>query len=181
VDVDNRQGGYDATRFLIQQGHRRIATVVGPQAWPSAAARFEGYRQALRDAAVAEDPGLVEHAADWGLESGQVAAANLLGRTTDFTAVFAHSDLIALGALRELREAGLRVPDDISVVGYDDLPVAAYLDPPLATVHQPMDEVGARAAGILLDQIGGGEAPPDAYLLPAVLVARGSVRPAADR
>ena len=182
VDVDNRQGGYDATRYLLQQGHRRLATIVGPKGWPSAVARFEGYRQALQEAGVAEDPELVEHASGWGLESGQAAAASLRARGADFTAVFAHSDLIALGAIRELRDAGVRLPDDISVVGYDDLPVAGYVEPALTTMHQPMGEVGARAAGIVLDQIGGGVAPaPEAHLLPAVLVARESVRPRADR
>lgn len=176
VDVDNRQGGYDATRHLLEHGHRRIATVVGPRGWPSAAARLEGYRHALRGASVAEDPELVEHAFGWGLESGRVAAARLLERGTAFTALFAHSDLIALGAIRQLRDAGLRVPDDVSVVGYDDLPVADYVEPALTTVHQPMREVGALAAGFVLDQIAGGAAPkPETHLLPAVLVARQSV------
>lgn len=182
VDVDNRQGGYDATRYLLQQGHRRIATIVGPRRWPSAIARFDGYRLALREAAVAEDSELVEPASGWGLESGQAAAASLLGCGADFTAVFAHSDLIALGAIRELRDAGLHVPEDVSVVGYDDLPVARYLEPALTTVHQPMREVGARAAGLVLDQIAGGAAPaPEDHLLPAVLVPRQSVRPPAVR
>jgi DNA-binding LacI/PurR family transcriptional regulator len=182
VDVDNRQGGYDATRHLLQQGHRRVATIMGPGGWPSAVARFDGYRRALQERAVAEHPELVEHASGWGLESGQTAAASLLGRGADFTAVFAHSDLIALGAIRELRDAGLRVPEDVSVVGYDDLPVAGFVEPALTTVHQPMREVGAQAAGIVLDRIADGAAPaPEAYLLPAVLVARQSVRPPADR
>jgi LacI family transcriptional regulator len=181
VDVDNRQGGYDATRHLIQEGHRRIATVVGPAGWPSAAARQEGYRRALGEAGLAEDPELVERAGDWGLESGQAAAAALLRRGSGFTAVFAHSDLIALGAIRGLRDAGLRVPDHVSVVGYDDLPVAAYVEPALTTVHQPMGEVGARAAGIVLDQIvGTGPPSPETHLLPTALVVRESVRPRAD-
>jgi len=182
VDVDNRRGGYDATRVLLEHGHRQIATIVGPAGWPSAAARFDGYRDALREAGVAEAPELVEHAADWGLESGQAAAAALLGRGASFTAVFAHSDLTALGAIRELRSAGLRVPDDVSVVGYDDLPVAAYVEPALTTMHQPMGEVGALAAGIVLDQIAGGEAPePRTHLLAAVLVTRESVAAPARR
>jgi DNA-binding LacI/PurR family transcriptional regulator len=174
VDVNNRQGSYDATRHLLEHGHRQIATLVGPAAWPSAAARLEGYRQALREEGVAE---LVERAADWGLESGRAAAARLLERGAPFTALFAHSDLIALGAIRQLRDAGLRVPDDISVVGYDDLPVAEYVEPALTTVHQPMREVGALAAGFVLDQLSGVAAPTtEAHLLPAVLVARQSVR-----
>jgi DNA-binding LacI/PurR family transcriptional regulator len=177
VDVDNRQGGYDATRHLLEHGHRRIATIVGPDEWPSSAARFEGYRQALRERGVADDPGLVEHASDWGLESGRAAAARLLEYDAGFTALFAHSDLIALGAIRQLRDAGRRVPDDVSVVGYDDLPIADYVEPALTTVHQPMSEIGALAAGFVLDQLAGGAAPaPGAHLLPAVLVGRQSVR-----
>jgi DNA-binding LacI/PurR family transcriptional regulator len=180
VDVDNRQGGYDATRHLLEHGHRRIATLVGPGAWPSAAARLDGYRQALLEAGVAEDPSLVEPASGWGLESGRAAARRLLERGADFTALFGHSDLIALGAIRQLRDAGLRVPDDVSVVGYDDLPVAEYFEPALSTIHQPMREVGALAAGFVLDQLAGGAAPAlEAHLLRAVLVARESVRASA--
>src|SRR5919201_1320685 len=94
VDVDNRQGGYHATRHLLEHGHRRIATIVGPGAWPSAAARHEGYRRALQDAGATEMPDLIDYAADWGIESGRVAAARLLERDAGFTALFAHSDLI---------------------------------------------------------------------------------------
>ena len=174
VDVDNRRGGYDATRHLLEHGHLQIATLVGPAAWPSAAARLEGYRLALREAGAAE---LVERAADWGLESGRASAARLLERGAQFTALFAHSDLIALGAIRQLRDAGLRVPDDVSIVGYDDLPVAEYVEPALTTVHQPMREVGALAVGFVLDQLSGGAPPtPETHLLRAELVARQSVR-----
>jgi LacI family transcriptional regulator len=176
VDVDNAQGGYDATRHLLARGHRRIATIVGPRVWPSAAARLEGYRKALREAGVPEDSALVEYAPAWGLDSGRAAATRLLDAGADFTAVFAHSDLLALGAIRRFREAGLRVPNDVSVVGYDDLPVADYVEPALTTVHQPMHEVGALAAALLLEQLAGrATARPGAHLLPAVLVERSSV------
>jgi LacI family transcriptional regulator len=182
VDVDNRQGGYDATRHLLDHGHRRIATIVGPREWPSAAARLEGYRRALAEARVAEDPAFVEQASSWGLDSGLAAVKRLLERGTAFTAVFAQSDLIALGAMRQLREAGLRVPDDVSVVGYDDLPVADYVEPALTTVHQPMREVGALAAALVLDQLAGSALlAPEAHLLPATLVVRQSVAPLRDR
>ena len=173
VDVDNRQGGYDATRYLLERGHRRIATIVGPAGWPSAVARLDGYCDAVHEAGVDE---LVERASDWGLEGGFAAASRLLERGAEFTALFAHSDLIALGAIRRLREVGLRVPEDVSVVGYDDLPVADYVEPALTTVHQPMREVGALAVGLLLDQLGGAPPlPPAAHLLPAKLIVRQSV------
>ena len=178
VDVDNRRGGLDATAYLAARGHREIATIVGPLEWPSAHERLEGYRDGLGEAGIAEDPRLVESGPDWGLESGRAAVARLLASGVRFTAVFAQSDLIALGAIRELRVAGLRVPEDVSVIGYDDLPIAAYVDPPLTTVHQPMREVGELAASVVLDQLLG-EASPAAgpLLLPASLVVRASVAP----
>ena len=175
VDVDNRQGGYDATRHLLEQGHRAIATVVGPAEWPSSDARHAGYCAALADAGVPYDPALVEQASDWGLESGRAAASRLCDAGAQFTALFAHSDLIALGAIRELRLAGQAVPHDVSVVGFDDLPVAPYMDPPLTTVHQPMEELGALAATLLLDQLAGEPAAAGNRLLPAELVIRDSV------
>ena len=119
----------------------------------------------------------VGHAHDWGLEAGERATSALLDRGVPFTALFAHSDLIAVGAIRRLREAGLRIPEDVSVVGFDDLPIAGYVDPPLTTVHQPMREVGALAAGILLDQIAGGEPVSGPQLLPAELIVRTSTGP----
>jgi DNA-binding LacI/PurR family transcriptional regulator len=176
VDVDNRQGGYDATRHLVAHGHREIATILGPADWPSTAARLDGYRGALDEAGIAYDPALVVQAADWGLESGRAAAAELHAHAARFTALFAHSDLIAFGAMRELRLHGITIPGDISVVGYDDLPVAAYVDPPLTTVHQPMEELGALAASLLLDQLAGhGPQEAQTRLLPAELVSRESV------
>src|SRR5436190_8905662 len=90
VDVDNRRGGFDATRHLIEYGHREIATIVGPFEWPSARARLEGYRDASREAGIGDDPVLVEIAPDWGVESGYAATDRLLARGTSFTAIFAH-------------------------------------------------------------------------------------------
>jgi LacI family transcriptional regulator len=174
VDVDNRRGGFDATRHLLELGHRSIATIVGPRDWPSADARLAGYRDALRDAGVVANEQLVERCADWGVESGHAATDRLLASGERFTAIFAHSDLIALGAIRRLREAGSGVPGDVSIVGYDDVPIAAYLDPPLTTVHQPMREVGEFAAGLILDHITGVEREPGPHLLPARLVVRQS-------
>jgi len=178
VDVDNRGGGFEATARLLARGHRAIATITGPSEWPSARERLDGYRSALREAS-AYDERLVEAATDWGLESGQEALARLLSRAAGFTAVFAHSDLLALGAIRELRARGLSVPDDMSVVGYDDIPVAGFVDPPLTTVRQPMREVGALAAKLLLDHIhGDGPTPVGGRIhLPTRMVERGSVSP----
>ena len=177
VDVDNRRGGFDAMQHLLGLGHRAIATIVGPEEWPSAIRRHEGTLDALRSAGIAEDPALVERAHDWGVESGHAATDRLLARGARFTGIFAHSDLIALGAIRRLRSEGLRVPGDVSVVGYDDLPIAAYVDPPLTTIHQPMREVGELAASIVFDQLSGEEPEPGPHLLPARLVVRQSTAP----
>jgi LacI family transcriptional regulator len=182
VDVDNLDGGRQATAFLVAQGHRRIATITGPREWPSAKARLEGYRRALRAGGITRDRALVETSPDWGLEEGRAAAARLLDQGESFTALFAQSDLIALGAIRELRARGLRVPEDVSVVGYDDIPVAAYVHPALTTVRQPIREVGELAARIVLDRLataeeGDGGAGPETYLLPAELVVRDTVAP----
>lgn len=176
VDVDNAAGGYLATRHLIDHGHRRIATIVGPPEWPSSTQRHLGYLQALRDAGLEAIDGLVERADDWGLAAGEEALGRLTARREQFTALFAHSDLIAMGAIRLLRGMGRDVPADVSVVGYDDLPIAEFLDPPLTTVHQPMREVGQLAAAIVHEQLEAA-APAQAgpRLLPASLVPRQSV------
>jgi LacI family transcriptional regulator len=181
VEVDNRQGGLDATRFLIEQGHRGIATITGPLAWPHARDRLASYRVALRRAGLKADPALVARCRDWGLESGRKAAARLLETGQPFTAIFAHSDLLALGAITELRARGLRVPEDVAVVGYDDIPVASFVDPPLTTIRQPMRQVGARAVEILLDKIAAvrshAASRPGRHLLRAELVVRKSAAP----
>jgi DNA-binding LacI/PurR family transcriptional regulator len=181
VEVDNRQGGLDATTFLIEQGHRVIATITGPLAWPHARDRLASYRVALRRAGLRADPVLVERCSDWGPESGRAAAARLLQAKPSFTAIFAQSDLLALGAITELRAQGLRVPEDVSVVGFDDIPVASFVDPPLTTIRQPMRQVGARAVTVLLDKIAAvrshATSRPGRHLLRADLVVRHSTAP----
>ena len=131
VDIDNRRGGHEATGYLVAQRHRVIATITGPLDWPSARARLDGYRDALREAGISADRALVEPCVDWGLESGRRAADRLLSSAPTLTAIFAQSDLLALGAIAALRARGLRVPEDVSVVGFDDIPVSSVFDPPL--------------------------------------------------
>jgi LacI family transcriptional regulator len=175
IDIDNREGGIVATTHLIEHGHRAIATITGPLDWPSARARFDGYRVALRRAGIAVDRGLVEACVDWGLESGRRAAERLLASAPSFTAVFAHSDLLALGAIAALRAHGRRVPDDVSIVGYDDIPVASVVDPPLTTVRQPMREVGELAARLISERPSGKRTASRRHVLTAPLIPRGSV------
>lgn len=173
VDVDNRGGGRDAVAYLLARGHRRIATITGPMEWRSAQDRLDGYREALAAGGATFDPSLVEQAHGWEPADGQTGMARLLARGARFTGLFAYSDMVAIGAIRELRTRGLRVPEDVSVVGYDDVPVAAYVDPPLTTVRQPMREVGECAASLVLDAIAYGRA--ETRVLPTQLVVRGSV------
>jgi DNA-binding LacI/PurR family transcriptional regulator len=177
VDIDNRRGGQEATSYLLAQGHRRIATITGPLDWPSARARLDGYRDGLRGASIG-GPQLVEASLDWGLESGRRAAERLLGATPRPTAIFAQSDLLALGAIAALRAHGLRVPDDVSIVGFDDIPVAQVFDPPLTTLRQPMREVGELAARLVAaPSTGGRRRATRRHVLRAPLVVRGSVAP----
>ncbi len=180
VDVDNRAGGRDATAYLLELGHRRIATITGPLEWVSAQRRLEGYRDALTASAAGFDDALVERCEDWGLEAGAAAMARLLDLGQPFTAVFAHSDLLALGAITTLRERGIQVPTDVSVVGYDDIPVARFVNPALTTMRQPMREVGRTALTTLLDGLDATAQRPTQVLLKAELMVRDSAAPNRD-
>jgi len=173
VDVDNVDGGFQATQCLIKAGHRRIGMITGPPDWKSVKDRTEGYRLALEKGDIPFDQSLIEHG-DWSYEGGYEAARRLIERGLDFNALFAQNDRMALGAMRALREAGRRIPDDVAIVGYDDIPVAAYCDPPLTTVRQPMQEVGRVATRLLIETIEGGATPPREVLLRAELVRRQS-------
>ena len=180
ISVDNRGGSFAATGYLLGHGHRTIATIAGPGRWRAAEARLAGYHDALAAAGLDPDPRLIERADDWEPDSGQVAAGRLLASGARFTALFAQSDLLALGALTTLRAAGLRVPADVSVVGFDDVPIARHLDPPLTTMRQPMQELGALAVALVVEGLGRARADwpaePVRHLLPANLVERASVR-----
>ena len=178
VDVDNVAGARGAVEHLIAAGHRRIACITNaPLVYTAAQARLAGYHEALAAAGIPADPDLVEEAA-FDAPSGHQAMARLLARTS-FDAAFVASDVVALGAVGGLREAGLRIPDDVSLVGFDDIPLAAYFDPPLSTVHLPAFELGQAAGRALIDRIEG-RPVPDRTLLPTELVIR-CVDPSAQR
>jgi LacI family transcriptional regulator len=148
VDTDNVAGAYQAVSHLARLGYGRIATITGPAATTVGLDRRQGYLNALRDRGLAFDAGLVVEG-DFTEAGGYFAMRQLLPARPD--AVFAASDMMALGALRALREAGLSVPGNVAVVGFDDLPAAAYADPPLTTVRQPIRQTGTQAVEILLD------------------------------
>lgn len=173
VDVDNVDGGAQATQCLIDCGHRRIGTITGPPTWKSVNDRLQGYRLALERAGIPFDPARVEHG-DWSYEGGYCAMQRLLQKAPDLTGLFAQNDRIAMGAMRALREAGRRIPGDVAVVGYDDIPVAAYAYPPLTTIRQPMQEVGEVATRLLIEAIDNPDAEKREILLKAELVRRAS-------
>lgn len=173
VCVDNRAGAYDAVRHLIDLGHRRIAIVCGPLDASSARQRYEGYRQAIEDAALpAEAAWVVEETFDQ--DGGYRGAQRLLALAERPTAIFVAADLMALGVLRALREANFAVPDDISVVGFDDIPAAMITTPPLTTINQPKYHMGQCAAELLLARIQAKEGGCKQSILEHHLVVRGS-------
>lgn len=173
VDVDNVGGGLQATNCLIQAGRRRIGMITGPASWKSVDDRAQGYRLALERAGIEFDEAFVTEG-DWSLQSGYEAMNHLLSQTPELTALFVQNDWMAIGAMKALREAGRQLPDDMAVVGYDDLPVAAYTDPPLTTIHQSMQKVGETATRMLIELIENPNAEKKTVLLKTELVRRGS-------
>lgn len=148
VGATNWEGSREATEYLLALGHTRIATIMGAPEQDNALARLSGYQTALIQAGLIVDESLVRTGA-YGVSAGYECAWHLISLDDRPTAIFASCDDTALGALRALREAGLRVPEDISLVGFDDMPVAAWLDPPLTTVRQPLVEMGAAAVDLV--------------------------------
>lgn len=173
VGIANVEGGRLATAHLLGLGHWRIATVTGPPAMYSAQERLAGYRAALDEAGVAFDATLTAEG-DWSSASGYQATLRLLDQTS-FTALFAQNDRMAMGALQALHERGVGVPDEVAVVGFDDIPSTPYFDPPLTTVHQPTYELGQLGARLLIDLIHGqAPASTETLRLPVRLVVRRS-------
>ncbi len=152
---DNYKGAMLAMEHLIKLGHTRIAHISGLDTQVSAQERLRGYRDALKSAEIPIDERL-HRSSDNTMESGYFLTKDLLHVTDGLTAIFAFNDLVALGAARAIREANLQIPTDISLVGYDDIPVAEYFEVPLTTIHQPMGEIGRKAAEILLGKIRAG-------------------------
>jgi DNA-binding LacI/PurR family transcriptional regulator len=176
VGVDQVAGAVLATRHLIDLGHTCIAHLAGPQSWTEARARLEGWREAMGAAGL---PAAGPLLGDWSARSGYELGRDL-ARRTDVTAVFCANDQMALGLLRALHEAGRRVPDDISVVGFDDIPESAYLIPPLTTVQQDFTAVGQRAIEILQAAISGTPAP-DRLIGPTLVVRSSTQAPRSGR
>jgi DNA-binding LacI/PurR family transcriptional regulator len=173
VAVDQASGAQLATEHLLEHGHRTVWHVTGPAEWLEAADRETGWRSAL-EAAGAPVPPTV--GGDWSPRAGYAAGRTLAARD-DVTAVFVANDQMALGLLRAMHEAGRRVPHDVSVVGFDDVPEAAYFMPPLTTIRQDFAEVGRRSLALLLQRLDQHDVPPERQIVPPRLVARESVAP----
>ncbi|MFI0443904.1 LacI family DNA-binding transcriptional regulator [Actinomadura sp. 6N118] len=170
VDVDNRKGARLATEYLLEKGRRRIAAIAGPQDMGVGVDRLAGYRDAL---AAAGMPELVAYG-DFSESSGVTAAAELLDQAPDMDAVFAADDPMALGAMQVLQKAGLRIPDDVAVIGFEDSARAPLADPPLTTVHQSVENMGREMARLLIARIRGERVTDPVVILETHLVLRAS-------
>jgi DNA-binding LacI/PurR family transcriptional regulator len=175
VDVDNASGGCAAMDCLLESGHRQIAVITGPQVSLGTNDRLMGARAALESAGIGYDPELVIEG-KYTCDSGYAAAKDLLAIGKAFTALLCQNDRMAMGAMRALRQAGLRVPDDISVIGYDDIAEAEYYNPALTTIAQPTVELGQAAIRLLVQRIENPGLPVEQHFLSTRLVWRESVK-----
>jgi DNA-binding LacI/PurR family transcriptional regulator len=170
VSVDNIAGAALATQHLVDLGHATVHHISGPAEWPETRERVTGWRSTLRQAGAAEAPVL---AGDWSVRSGY-EAARMLAADPQVTAIFCGNDQMALGALRALHQAGRAVPEEVSVVGFDDIPEAAYLLPPLTTVQQDFAALGQASLELLVGQIAAGVRTQQHMRFPPALVVRDS-------
>jgi len=169
--ADNLNGAYEATRHLIALGHRRIVHIAGPSSHQHSADRVLGFNKALQEARIKTDARLIVEG-DFEAASGARAVESLLRRRISFTAVFAANDPMAYGAMHALFVRGLRVPKDVSIVGFDDRPQSPFTTPALTTVRQPEIEMGSAAVAMLLRELRG--EPPEMPRFATQLVVRES-------
>jgi LacI family transcriptional regulator len=166
VATTNRAGAGSVAKHLLDHGRAKVAVITGPAEFGCTQERLDGFRDLL-------DPELVLEG-DFTRESGTLAVNTWLSAGAEFDAVFAHNDLMAAGALRGLRDAGRLVPDDVAVVGFDDLPIASDTQPSLTTVRQPVKEMGETAALMLLENLAGKALPEEPQIVPTSLIIRES-------
>ena len=173
VVADGEQGAYDAAVHLARLGHRRIGFVGGLAHLSTSRTRLAGYRRGLADAGLPYDEALVR-AGDSRLAGGRERAGALLDLPEPPSALFVGNNLMTLGALEAIRARGLRIPDEVAIIGFDDMPWAAAFNPPLTAVHQPGYEIGRQATELLLRRLREPDAEPELIVLPTTLVVRGS-------
>jgi LacI family transcriptional regulator len=173
VGATNWQGAYDATHHLIELGHRQIGFITGSMDLGCARDRLAGYRAALAHAGLPADAASVREG-DFFQPRGYSAAKELLALPNPPTAIFASNDVSAFGVMEAVRDMGKRIPDDISIVGFDDIPQASQVNPPLTTVRQPLAEMGVTATRMLLELIANRDRPAQRIELPTELIIRAS-------
>jgi len=176
VRIDNYEGSKRATEHLIELGHRGIGFVSFPAVVP-ANERQSGYRSALEEAGISFRPDWVYESMDLPVQIGFRGALELLTSHKEITAIFAATDEIAMGTLTAIWQLGLRIPEDISVVGFDDISLAAVITPPLTTIHQPIDEVSRHAVDIVIEMIENRDTESTDLVLPTRLIVRNSTQP----
>ena len=171
VDVDNCLGARVAVEHLVHLGYQRIGTITGRRDMSAGQERLEGYESALRAANRPINPAWIV-TGDFSERSGYVGMKVLLNQHVD--AVFCAGDLMAMGAMRAIHEQGLRIPDDVALVGFDDLPLAAAVNPPLTTIRQPIQQLGSAATEALINLLEGDLSTPYRAVLPTELIVRAS-------
>jgi LacI family transcriptional regulator, galactose operon repressor len=177
VLTDNHGGAYAGIQHLLGLGHRQIALIGGPPHSQAMQARTEGAAQAFQEAGIEIDPNMVVIDSRYEFDIGYRAAIRLMKYAQPPTAIFALTDVIAVGVLHAAAELGLRLPDDLSVMGFDDIPLAAYVIPELTTVAQPIYEMGQTAVEILMRQLGNANSSLETVTLDTKLVVRKSTAP----
>ena len=175
VAATDFQGAYEMTKYLLSLGHRRIGYILGPGSQKAAHDRFDGYRVALTEFEIEYDPDLVRQGDDH-FQTGVADAQALLRTSPRPTAIFANNDEMAVGALFGMHELGLRVPDDISIAGFDDIPLSTQVWPPLTTVRQPIVEIAKTATRLLINILEDKKISEFRRIIPTELVVRGSTR-----
>ncbi|CAI9391505.1 TPA: DNA-binding transcriptional regulator CytR [Citrobacter amalonaticus] len=175
VHIDNLTAAFNAVNYLHELGHQRIGCIAGPEEMPLCHYRLQGYVQALRRCGVTVDPHYIARG-DFTFEAGGNALRQLFELPQPPTAVFCHSDVMALGALSWAKRQGIKVPDDLSIIGFDNIALAEFCDPPLTTVAQPRFEIGREAMLLLLDQIHGQNVNSGSRLMDCELILRGTTR-----
>jgi LacI family transcriptional regulator len=181
VAVDNEQGVRAAVTHLVSLGHTRIGHIAGPQEISTGASRLRGFRDGMRAHGLPADESQIVYASGYVIEEGLRCGRELLEANDDLTAIVAANDMLAVGCYGAFDELGLRCPEDVSVIGFNDMPFIDRLRPPLSTVRFPHYQLGMEAAKLLLERIEGGEGPVKILYLAPELVARGSTVPAGPK
>ncbi len=178
VLIDNRQAAKEVVEHLIELGHKNIAYINGPKDSPLSRDRQKGFKAAMKKASLKVEQCYIAEG-DFSLVAGYAAAVKLLKTASRPTALFCANDKMAIGAMNAARDSGLRIPEDLSVAGFDDIDFASYSYPPLTTIHQPRARIGMRAMEIMLQCLEGKKPPQSELILPHELIVRGSTGPVA--